>query len=129
VHALRLVLTGAFDRHPGLQIILGHWGEFIPFYLGRIDRVLSPVARHLEKPVGKYLTDHFHITPAGLETLPPLLLALSTFGADRILYSVDYPYAPTAGWSFIESAPLSDLDKAKIGHLNAERLLPNLPTA
>ncbi|GAA4405386.1 amidohydrolase family protein [Tsukamurella soli] len=129
VHALRLVLTGAFDRHPELQIILGHWGELIPYYLGRIDQVMSGVSSHLAKPVGTYLQEHVYITPAGLETVPPLLLALSTFGADRILYSVDYPYSAgrTAGWDFIESAPLSELDKAKIAHLNAERLLPGLP--
>ncbi len=129
VHALRLVLTGVFDRHPTLQIILGHWGELIPFYLGRIDQVMTGVSRHLAKPVGTYLQEHVYLTPAGLETIPPLLLALSTFGADRILYSVDYPYSVgrTSGWDFIESAPLSDLDKAKIAHLNAERLLPGLP--
>lgn len=129
VHALRLILTGAFDRHPQLQIILGHWGELIPYYLGRLDQRLSPLCDHLDKSVSQYIQQHLHVTPAGLETIPPLLLALSTVGADRILFSVDYPYTlgQTAGWDFIESAPLCDRDKAKIAHLNAERLLPGLP--
>ena len=42
IHALRLILGGAFDRYPNLQVILGHWGEMIPFYLDRVNQVLNP---------------------------------------------------------------------------------------
>jgi len=41
IHSLRLVASGAFDRFPGLQIMIGHLGEALPFMLSRIDQQLS----------------------------------------------------------------------------------------
>jgi 2,3-dihydroxybenzoate decarboxylase len=38
---IRLVISGVFDAHPGVNIILGHLGESIPFSLWRIDQALS----------------------------------------------------------------------------------------
>lgn len=122
-HALRLILGGILDRYPTLQIILGHWGELVPFYLARIDAVLGPPATHLKKRPAEYFMEHFYVTPSGLETIPPLMLCLEVLGADRIMYATDYPFVPTLGRSYIDHAPLSDTDKAKIAHLNAERLL------
>jgi predicted TIM-barrel fold metal-dependent hydrolase len=124
VHALRLILAGVFDRYPTLQIILGHWGEMIPFYLARIDGRMSAVATHLQRPVAEYFTQHFYATPSGLFTLPPFLLTLQIVGADRIMYSVDYPFVEDGqARAFLENAPISPDDKEKIGHLNAERVL------
>lgn len=42
VHILRLIFSGALDRYPNLQIIIGHMDEAIPFMLQRIDLVLQP---------------------------------------------------------------------------------------
>jgi predicted TIM-barrel fold metal-dependent hydrolase len=124
-HALRMILGGVFDRHPTLQIILGHWGELVPFYLARADGVLSPLAKHLDRRVAAYFTQNFHVTPGGLETVAPLRLCLEVLGVDRIMYSADYPYSSgrTQGRRFLDGAPLSDDERAKISHLNAEKLL------
>ncbi|MDO8212063.1 amidohydrolase family protein [Conexibacter sp. CPCC 206217] len=124
-HALRMILGGVFDRHPNLQVILGHWGELIPFYLGRVDIRMKRLVRHLRKSPAQYFAEHFHVTPGGIETIQPLLLTLATVGADRVLYSADYPFgaAETAGRAYIEDAPISEADKSKIAHLNAEKLL------
>ena len=127
VHALRLILSGAFDRHPSLQIILGHHGELLPFYCDRFD-VMTNAASYLERPVSRYLRENVYVTPSGLETTAPLTLSLAMLGADRVMYSSDYPYAPTVGRAYIDDAPLSDNDRHKIAHANAERLLPGLPT-
>jgi uncharacterized protein len=124
IHALRLILAGVFDRLPTLQIIIGHMGEMLPFMLARIDNVLTPQVKHLQLPVPDYLLRNFHITTSGFFTDPPLLLALQVIGADRIIFSVDYPYSTnTQGRSFLDNASISPLDKEKISHLNAERLL------
>ncbi|MDO8213599.1 amidohydrolase family protein [Conexibacter sp. CPCC 206217] len=124
-HALRMVLNGVFDRHPSLDVILGHWGELVPFYLGRIEERFSRMTRHLRTAPAEVFATRFHVTPAGLETIPPLLLTLQTLGADRIMYSADYPFSVkhTKGRALIEEAPISEADKSKIAHLNAERLL------
>ncbi len=124
VHALRLILAGVFDRLPNLQIIIGHMGEMIPFMLARIDDRLTPVAKHLQHPVPWYLMHNFHITTSGFFTNPPLLLALQVMGADRIIFSVDYPFSSNEqGREFLDHADISPADKEKISHLNAERLL------
>jgi uncharacterized protein len=124
LHALRLVLGGVFDRFPGLQVIIGHMGENIPFSLARADERLSPVATHLKRGVGEYLRENFYITTSGYFTDPPLLCALMVLGADRILFSVDYPFSSNArGRAFLDQAPVSEADREKIAHGNAERLL------
>ena len=129
LHALRLILAGVFDRLPSLQLIIGHMGEMIPFMFGRINDTLTPVATQLRRPVGDYFLRHFSITTSGFFTDPPLLLALQVVGADRILFSVDYPFsANERGRAFLDHAALSPADKEKISHLNAERLL-GLPRA
>jgi uncharacterized protein len=129
VASLRLILSGVFDRLPRLQIIIGHMGEMLPFMVGRIQNVLTPVARHLQRPVPDYLLSNFHFTTSGFFTDPPLQLALATQGPDRIIFSIDYPYSTTQqGRAFLDRAAISLADKEKISHVNAERLL-KLPSA
>jgi len=124
IHALRMVLGGVFDRYPSLQIILGHWGEMIPFYLARFTEAMTHTTKHLQRPLADYFTQQMHFTPSGMFTLPPFQLTLQLVGADRILYSVDYPFrADDQARAFLESAPISPADKEKIAHCNAERLL------
>jgi uncharacterized protein len=124
IHALRMVLGGVFDRYPSLQIILGHWGEMIPFYLARFTEAMTHTTKHLQRPLADYFTQQMHFTPSGMFTLPPFQLTLQLVGADRILYSVDYPFrADDQARAFLESAPISPADKEKIAHSNAERLL------
>jgi predicted TIM-barrel fold metal-dependent hydrolase len=124
IHALRLILAGVFDRLPTLQIIIGHMGEMIPFMLARIDDWLTPTAKQLQQPVPEYFLHHFHITTSGFFTDPPLLLALQLMGADRIIFSVDYPFSTNEqGRAFLDHTFLSPTEKEQISHLNAERLL------
>jgi uncharacterized protein len=124
LHVLRLVLGGCFDRHPGLQVAIGHMGEMLPFMLARIDDNLPPELTKLDRLPSEYILAHVHITTSGLFTLPPLQCALSVFGADRVLFSVDWPYAPNEpGRRLLDSMPVSPADLHKIAHGNAERLL------
>src|SRR6266700_2390631 len=124
IHALRLILSGVFDRLPGLQIIIGHMGEMLPFMLARINNVFSPLTKQLQRSVPEYFLQNFHITTSGFFTEPPLLLLLQIVGADRIIFSVDYPFSTNEqGRAFLTSASISPADKEKISHLNAERLL------
>ena len=130
VQVLRLVLSGALDRHPGLNIIIGHMGEGLPFMLARCEeKVAAEAAKVLRRTVTQTIMEQVWITTSGFFTLPPFLCALQTFGADRILFSVDYPYsANDEGCAFLNALPVSPSDREKIAHGNADRLL-NLPTA
>lgn len=124
IHALRLILSGIFDRLPTLQIIIGHMGEMVPFMLDRINNMLTPMVKNLQRPIPEYFLQNFHFTTSAFFTYPLLLLALQVVGVDRIIFSIDYPYASNEqGRAFLDSVPLSPADKEKISHLNAERLL------
>lgn len=126
LHTLRLIVSGIFDRLPTLQLIIGHMGEGLPFALARSSGILSGAALHLRQPVAAYFQSNIHITTSGYFTHPPLRCALEVVGINRLLFSVDYPFAPNAsGRGFLDSLPeiLSPDDIAKLTHRNAERLL------
>lgn len=130
MHALRLIASGLFDRLPGLQIIIGHMGEDLPYSLARADSVLSRAQRQGSRSIAETFHQHFHITTSGYFTLPPLLCALEVVGADRILFSIDYPFSSTGtGRHFLDSWQLNPADTEKIAHGNAERLLKLPPAA
>ncbi len=124
VHVLRMVLGGVFDRHPELQLVIGHMGEMLPFMLQRVDDNLPPKVTGLSQLPSEYVLANVHITTSGLFSVPPLLCALMVFGVERIMFSVDWPYAPNdAGRQLLETAPVSPADLERIAHGNAERLL------
>lgn len=123
VHALHLILSGVFDRYPDLQIILGHWGELIPYYLPRIEDRMPPSLTGLKRRITDYFVGNFHISPSGIFDYRDLQLCIQMVGADRILYAVDYPIHGLENVrQFLEDAPISPPDKEKIAHQNAERL-------
>jgi len=123
LHALRMVTAGVFDRHPGLRLIIGHCGEMIPFMLDRIDQTLAGLTGLALSP-SEYFLRNVWVTTSGMFSLPPVMCALQVFGVDRVLFSVDYPFAPNrAGRRLLDMLPLSPADRAKIAGGNAERLL------
>ncbi|HET9172024.1 MAG TPA: amidohydrolase family protein [Actinospica sp.] len=88
--ALRLILRGTFDRHPRLQVVLGHWGEMLLFWLDRADS-LARIA-DLQKPVSDYIRSNFFITTSGMMNPALLHHALSVTTIDRLIFSTDYPF-------------------------------------
>ena len=121
--ALRLILRGTFDRHPDLQLVLGHWGEMLLLALDRVDS-LSNVAPHLQRRVAEYFRTNIHITSSGMLTPRLLRHALDHISADRILLSGDYPFHrldPAAITGFLGTLPDED-DRHRIAHANAEAL-------
>ena len=125
LHVLRLVVSGTFERHRKLRMIVGHMGEGLPAMLARCDKVFAPLtSAYLSRSVSETLLEQLWITTSGFFDLPSFMAALLTFGADRILFSVDYPYSPNmAARDFLNRLPLSPDDRAKIAHRNADRLL------
>ncbi len=124
MHVLRLVLAGTLDRHRKLKLIIGHMGEGLPAMLARCDQVSEAYVQHLTRPISRTILDQVWITTSGIFSEPPFLAALLTFGIDRILFSVDYPYAANeSGRAFLRSLSLAPDDRAKLAHLNADRLL------
>ena len=133
LHIVRMILGGVFDAFPTLKIVLGHLGEGLPFWLGRLDNRYKNILRRggletlgmkrLSRLPSEYFRTNFYITTSGMMSEAPLQFCLDMFGADRIMFAVDYPFEQTAeAVSFIRSASLPDEAMRKITHENAEAL-------
>jgi hypothetical protein len=124
LHVMRLAVSGTLDKYPRLNFIIGHMGEGLPAMLARCEHQFGKDVSHLSRPLSQTITDQVYITSAGFFTNPPFLAALQTFGIDRLMFSVDYPYASNAaGRAFLDNLPLSGADREKFAHGNADRLL------
>lgn len=127
---LRLILAGTFDRHPDLQIILGRWGEMLVPFADRAD-LLSEGNLTLQRRVIDYITGNLHVTAGGVLSHRMLTTAIDVLGPDRVMFGDDDPYRGMKGRfggeggaiEFVQTAPISEEDQQKLGHLNAERLL------
>ena len=123
---LRLDLSGVFEKHPHLKIILGHMGEGLPFLLWRINHSFGKSIRNEDEEVNfrDIFCKHFYITTSGNFSNPALLCSIMEMGVDRILFSVDWPYVDnTPGAEWINTIPLGKEDLEKILNGNARRLL------
>ncbi|GAA4943526.1 amidohydrolase family protein [Streptomonospora halophila] len=134
VQYLRMVLSGVFDRHPDLQVIAGHWGEVVLFYLDHVG-ITAPAAG-LERPLIDYFRQNFWVAGSGTVSERYLRWTAEVVGTERMLYSTDYPYTfgtrpggfpflDTSGGvarSFLEQAPFTEKEKAAIGYGNWDRL-------
>lgn len=123
IHLLRLMLSGAFDRYPNLQVISGHWGEMLPFYLQRLDDSLPQAATGLKRSLIDTFKQQVFVSPSGMLTQPHSRFIYDLVGAERILFSMDYPYQTLDGVrDFLENLPISQEEKALIAYKNAEKL-------
>jgi 2,3-dihydroxybenzoate decarboxylase len=125
-HILRLLFSGLFDRFPTLQIIAGHGGESLPYFLWRFDSrfKIFNFGKTLKKEPSAYIRENVAITTAGLCATPPLRCALEEIGEDRVLFSIDYPYESSkeAG-DWLDNAGLASETLRKVASGNAKRLL------
>lgn len=134
VQYLRMIFSGVFDRHPGLQVIAGHWGEVVLFYLDHTG-IMAPNAK-LNRPLADYFRQNFWVTGSGTVSERYLRWTAEVVGTDRMMYSTDYPYtfgtrpggyhfldtSGGVGRSFLEQAPFTQEEKVAIGSGNWERL-------
>jgi 2,3-dihydroxybenzoate decarboxylase len=131
LHALRLVVSGVFDRFPKLQIVLGHLGEGLPYWLFRIDFMHGASVRaqryasqpKLQRAASEYLRQNFHYTTSGMAWTPPILYAQSVMGVSRVMYAMDYPYQfVPEEVNVTDALPLGYEDHKAFYQGNAERV-------
>ena len=134
LHAMRLILSGVFEKFPGLKIILGHLGEALPFWLWRLDsrwteeKKADPSSaafyKDYQKSPAQCFRDNFYVTTSGMFWQPVLQFVCSVLGSDKVMFATDYPYESSKLASeFMESVQLNNDEKEKICHLNAEKIL------
>lgn len=126
-HALRLLFSGTFDRFPNARLILGHLGETLPYLLWRLDSrwvISNRGDMRLAMKPSEYFKRNIWMTTSGMCADAPLRCAIDMVGADRIMFSVDYPFEhPKEAGDWIEAAPLSEAERTLVCHQNARALL------
>jgi 2,3-dihydroxybenzoate decarboxylase len=125
IHALRLMASGLFDEYPKIRVILGHLGEGLPFNIWRVDHRISRVTvpPKVKLPLSQYLRENFYITTSGNFRTQALTDVILEVGADRVLYSVDYPFEDMVeAREWLDRAAISDPDRTKIACSNAQNL-------
>jgi 5-carboxyvanillate decarboxylase len=131
LHTMKLLMSGVFDRWPNLRVVIGHMGENIPYALYRLDWMHSHFSfdrPKLQLTPGEYFKRNFWITTSGVNWVPALKFCIEVLGADRIMWAVDYPYQETVeATQWLDNAPISLEDKAKIFHRNAEQVFRIAP--
>jgi 2,3-dihydroxybenzoate decarboxylase len=131
LHALRIVVSGAFDRFPRLRIVLGHLGEGLPYWLFRIDFMHGASVRSgryasqpkLQRKASEYLRQSFYYTTSGMAWAPPIRYVQDVMGMDRVLYAMDYPYQFVPEEVRVtDELPIAREDLQSFYQTNAERV-------
>lgn len=131
MHLLRLITQGIFDRYPSLQIVVGHMGEALPFWLYRLDFMHQATVRSkrydfmkpLKKTIAEYMRENVYVTTSGMAWAPAIRFAQEVLGEDRVLYAMDYPYEYVA--DEVRTHDLLDVPdetKKRLMQTNAERV-------
>jgi len=107
IHTMGLILSGAFDRHPKLRLVIGHMGEALPLILYRLDWMQSNAdgrpglrggqpAVKLKHRISHYFRTNVWITTSGVAWEPAIKFCQEVLGPGRVLYAMDYPYQASA---------------------------------
>ncbi len=130
LHLLRLITSGIFDRYPELQIMVGHMGEALPFWVYRLDYMHQASVRArryermqpLKKTILEYLRSNVLITTSGVAWAPAIQFTQQVVGEDRVMYAMDYPYQFHAEEVRThDTLDISAATKKKLMQTNAER--------
>lgn len=123
IEVIRMILSGRLEQFPRLQLIAGHWGEMVPFFLSRMDQSMPQSVTKLKRTITETFRQNVYVTPSGIFDYPQLKFCVEVLGANRIIHSVDCPFIGNEGAaSFIEQAPVREDEKEMIAYKNAEEL-------
>lgn len=131
-HLLRLICGGVFDRHPNLTVVLGHLGELLPYCYSRLNAGLTDKMGALVPRDGMrntnnaafYFKNNVFLTSSGVFDQPILDCAAAMIGVDRLMFAVDYPFQDNhTAMRFLHHSTLSQADKERFAHGNADRVL------
>lgn len=123
IQVLRIITAGLLEKYPNVKLATGHWGEFLPMFVERIDG-FSPIITDLPLKFSDYYRRQVYLSPSGMFTAPQMQLALTEMGADHIMWSEDFPYVQSGKTvrEFLEQAEVTDEQREAIAHGTAEKL-------
>ena len=117
---IRIMLSGMLDEMPNLQIVLGHFGEALPFLMERLDNRMAM----LPEPKPSYYFGHnIKVTTSGNTSIPAFECTRAAIGMDNILLGTDHPFeSMTECIEYLEKCPMSVEDRKRLYYKNAEKL-------
>ncbi|KAI1263865.1 hypothetical protein F5Y18DRAFT_418157 [Xylariaceae sp. FL1019] len=126
-HVLQLFGAGVFDKFPRLKLIIGHFGEMLPFMVDRVQWATTHWEKR-QRPFRQVYEENIWITTSGVWSVDPMATILRNTPINKILYSVDYPFTSNEdGLKFMkaleESGLVTNEQLECIAYKNAERLL------
>ncbi|HLH95168.1 MAG TPA: amidohydrolase family protein [Xanthobacteraceae bacterium] len=141
----RLVFSGIMDRFPDLKVIAHHLGGVIPYLEGRVahsfdqlgartsDEDYGALLKKLKKRPFDYFKGFYGDT-AVEGARAATVCGLDFFGPEHVLFASDCPFDKEKGPGYIratiaviEQLGLTDAEKARICHRNAEQLFGLAP--
>jgi predicted TIM-barrel fold metal-dependent hydrolase len=135
---VRIVFSGAFDRHPKLKLIIHHHGALVPLFAQRMQYGWDYFEQNtgVKQPteISRPYIEHFKkfYCDTATQGREPKLLEMTTafFGPERVLFGSDAPMDASGGRSFtadaiasVEGMDIPASDRTKIFRDNARRLL------
>ena len=128
IHAVRLIVAGILDKLPNLKIIIGHWGEMMPYYFDRMDMGLNQHVTGLKHPISYYFKNNIYTNPSGMFFKDDMDFCLKTMDNSHIMWAQDYPYLSNEFVNtdnvrtYLEEYDIDSETIEKIAHINAEKL-------
>lgn len=124
-HALRLITSGLFDRHPRVTVMLGHLGEFLPFAIHRLEQRMARLPQvRLQRSPTEVLQENFYVTTSGNCHTPSLNACIEQLGAEHVMFAADYPFEVVSeATTWFDALTLDPLTKSLIERGNAHKLL------
>lgn len=128
---MRMIVRGVFDKFPKLKIIMGHYGEALPFLVDRVDRAymqghsvpLAEVGPGSEHWAGHYLKTNLWVTTSGNYLPAAFVCSRDGLGMEKILLGTDYPYEDMSDcMRFLAELPITDDERSKLYEENARAL-------
>jgi len=122
----RMVVTGLFDKLPSLKMVVGHYGEAIPFLLDRMTNRIKFVPNVMtknERDFDYYFHNNIWVTTSGNMSNAAFACTSMAIGLDRIMFGSDYPFEDPADMvAYVHELPLGRSDREKLYYKNAEAL-------
>lgn len=122
----RMIVDGLLDEVPDLKLVVGHYGEALPFLLDRMDNRINflpnPKARN-QHNFSYYFHKNIYVTTSGNMSTEAFECTRRVLGLDRILFGSDYAFEdPKEMVEYVKNLPLGEKEREMLYCKNAEAL-------
>jgi len=128
---MRMIVRGVFDRYPNLRIVMGHYGEALPFLVNRVDCAYRQnkgapnpeFGPGSEKWASEYVLSNLWVTTSGNYYPAAYVCSRDGIGLDKILLGSDYPYEKMDYCTdFLDGMELPEEELAHVYEANARAI-------